>query len=73
MSATRTGRQSPDPERQPGAQQQEVPASGHGLPEQAPSPEHSQKESNKTKDFVLESNPVHPLEKIEAEKFEKRH
>ncbi|KAJ9235479.1 hypothetical protein DTO271D3_8274 [Paecilomyces variotii] len=73
MSAPRGGRQSPDPERQSGAQLQEVPGSGHTRPEQAPSPEHAQKSSNETKEHGLESNPVHPLEKIEAEKFSKKH
>ncbi|KAL2012783.1 hypothetical protein VTN00DRAFT_308 [Thermoascus crustaceus] len=66
------GRQSPDPERQPGAQEQETPARGranHELEQRPHAPDQSQRESERVKQTVLESNPVHPLEAIEREKL----
>merc|ERR1712187_33905 len=71
MSAPNPGRQSPDPERQPGAQQQDVPGSGKTEVGEHPAPEFSQQSSEYFRDHVLTSNPEHPLEKIEAEKFAK--
>ncbi|RJE20259.1 hypothetical protein PHISCL_07392 [Aspergillus sclerotialis] len=68
MSAQRSGRQSPPPESQSGAQQQEVPSMGKIAPEYMPDPEKSQRESEDTKLTRLESNPKHPLEDIEQEK-----
>jgi hypothetical protein len=70
MSAPNAGRQSPEPETQTGAQQQETPGTGRTSVGSHPSPEqsaHSSEEFKKT----LQSNPEHPLEKIEAEKFAK--
>ncbi|CAG8135079.1 unnamed protein product, partial [Penicillium nalgiovense] len=71
MSAPLPGRQSPDPERQPGAQQQDVPGSGKTEVGKHPAPEFSQQSSEYFRDHVLTSNPEHPLEKIEAAKFAK--
>ncbi|KAJ6179511.1 hypothetical protein N7519_009972 [Penicillium mononematosum] len=71
MSAPYPGRQSPDPERQPGAQQQDVPGSGRTEVGKHPAPQFSQQSSEYFRDHVLTSNPEHPLEKIEAEKFAK--
>lgn len=71
MSAPNPGRQSPDPERQSGAQQQDPPSAGKTFPEFRGDPRHSQAESEDTKNNRLQSNPTHRLEEIEAEKFEK--
>ncbi|CAI7613683.1 unnamed protein product [Penicillium viridicatum] len=66
MSAPYSGRQSPPPERQSGAQLQDTPGSGKTDVGTHPEPEFSQHSDN-----VLTSNPEHPLEKIEAEKYTK--
>ncbi|KAJ5363886.1 uncharacterized protein N7496_009599 [Penicillium cataractarum] len=60
------GRQSPDPEHQSGAQQRDPMFSEHKAIETRPAPElgHKMGEAN---DHPLLSNPVHPLENIEAE------
>ncbi|KAJ5171438.1 uncharacterized protein N7500_004221 [Penicillium coprophilum] len=71
MSAPYPGRQSPSPERQTGAQQQDIPGSGKTDVGKPPAHEHSQQSSEDFRDNVLKSNPEHPLEKIEAEKFAK--
>lgn len=71
MSAPNAGRQSPDPERQTGAQQQDPVSSGRTAPEYRGEPNHSKRESDATKYTKLESNPHHPLEDIEARKYEK--
>ncbi|KAG0157022.1 hypothetical protein PDIDSM_4205 [Penicillium digitatum] len=71
MSAPLSGRQSPPPEHQSGAQQQDTPGSGKTNVGKHPAPEFSQKSSEDFKNNVLTSNPEHPLEKIEAEKFAK--
>ena len=68
MSAPNPGRQSPPPERQSGAQQQDVPSMGKIAPEYKPDPEQSQRESEHSKNTRLESNPEHPLAKVEEEK-----
>lgn len=70
MSAPKAGRQSPDPENQSGAQQQDVPGLGKVLPEYAPpeGDEYSKQSSERTKS-ELKSNPVHPLEKVQGEKW----
>lgn len=68
MSATKTGRQSPPPENQSGAQQQDVPSKGKIAPEYKPDPEKSQRESEGTKNTQLQSNPEHPFEKVEESK-----
>ncbi|KAK6814744.1 hypothetical protein RU639_009875 [Aspergillus parasiticus] len=68
MSAPNSGRQSPPPEKQTGAQQQDPIASGHT---QHGIHGDSKKASEDTKFHGLESNPKHPLEDIEAKKFEK--
>ncbi|KAE8390764.1 hypothetical protein BDV23DRAFT_154307 [Aspergillus alliaceus] len=65
MSAPRSGRQSPPPEHQTGAQQQDPPSSGHtsqGIHKDT---------SGRSQVEGLTSNPKHPLEDIEAKKFEK--
>lgn len=68
MSAPKGGRQSPDPEHQSGAQQQDPMFSEHTAVETRPAPEigHKMDEIN---DHPLLSNPVHPLENIEAGKY----
>ncbi|PYI05830.1 hypothetical protein BO78DRAFT_397682 [Aspergillus sclerotiicarbonarius CBS 121057] len=66
MSAPRAGRQSPPPERQTGAQQQDPPSEGKAHPQYAP-PEHSAQDQT----AGLSSNPKHPLEDIESAKFAK--
>ncbi|KAJ5569777.1 uncharacterized protein N7459_009207 [Penicillium hispanicum] len=74
MSAPLPGRQSPDPERQTGAQQRDPPASGKIGPSGSssrPAPGFAQQQSEEAKSHRLPSNPEHPLEKIEAEKFAK--
>ncbi|KAJ5501280.1 hypothetical protein LT330_001154 [Penicillium expansum] len=71
MSAPLSGRQSPSPERQTGAQQQDTPGSGRTNVGKHPAPNFSQQSSEDYKNNVLTSNPEHPLEKIQAEKFAK--
>ncbi|KAH1270919.1 hypothetical protein KXW98_004903 [Aspergillus fumigatus] len=73
MSAQNSGRQSPPPETQSGAQQQDPPSAGKTQSELRGDPQHSQRESNETKEWKLESNPKHPLEDIEAAKYSKVH
>jgi hypothetical protein len=68
MSAPKGGRQSPDPERQSGAQQQDPMFSKHTAIETRPAAELGHK-MGETNDHPLLSNPVHPLEKIEAGKY----
>ncbi|KAJ5881980.1 uncharacterized protein N7529_000652 [Penicillium soppii] len=68
MSAPNPGRQSPEPETQSGAQQQDTPGTGRTSVGTHPSPGHSAHESEKTKS-TLESNPAHRLAEIEAEKY----
>jgi hypothetical protein len=69
MSAPYPGRQSPPPERQSGSQQQDTPGSGKTDVGKHPAPEYSQQSSEYFRDNVLTSNPEHPLEKIEADKY----
>lgn len=71
MSAPYEGRQSPPPERQSGIQQGMPPASGKIASSSRPPPEFAQQKSDETKNFKLESNPVHKLGQIEAEKYAK--
>ncbi|KAJ5133459.1 hypothetical protein N7448_001513 [Penicillium atrosanguineum] len=72
MSAPYPGRQSPPPERQSGAQGNDPPASGKiGNSSVRPGPEFGQQESDKSKAHGLESNPTHPLEKLEEAKYHK--
>lgn len=71
MSAPNPGRQSPEPERQTGAQQRDPMSAGKTAPELRGDPRHSQQESEDTKNNKLESNPVHRLEEAEAKKLEK--
>lgn len=68
MSATHSGRQSPPPEEQTGAQQQEVPGKGKIMPEYKPDPGYARRESVNMRDTRLQSNPEHPLEKVEEGK-----
>lgn len=68
----RSGRQSPPPERQSGIQQRDPPSSGKiGDSSSRPAPEFAQQESDQSKSNTLTSNPEHPLEKIEADKYRK--
>jgi hypothetical protein len=60
------GRQSPPPERQTGAQQQDPPASGKGT-DNADNKEQTNKESLES----LSSNPKAPLDASLEEKFKK--
>ncbi|KAJ6108494.1 hypothetical protein N7523_009817 [Penicillium sp. IBT 18751x] len=72
MSAPYPGRQSPPPERQSGAQQNDPPASGKIADASVrPDAEFGQNESNESKAHGLESNPTHPLEKLEEAKYKK--
>lgn len=68
MSAQNAGRQSPDPSRQSGAQQQEVPSAGKIVPEfRTKNPDEGQAESERTK-TRLTSNPQNRYEKMQGEK-----
>jgi hypothetical protein len=71
MSAPYAGRQSPDPERQTGAQVNDTPGTGKTTMGSHPSSEDAQHAADEFKTHGLKSNPEHPLEKIEAEKFAK--
>lgn len=70
MSAPNQGRQSPDPERQPGKQLQEPPALRPN--EQGAEPEGGAKDTSKDQLGGLSSNPAHPLEKAAQEKLSKQ-
>jgi hypothetical protein len=72
MSAPNAGRQSPPPERQSGSQQQDTPGTGRTSVGSHPSPEHASHASEEFKQKHMPSNPEHPLEKIEADKFVKQ-
>ncbi|KAI9805471.1 MAG: hypothetical protein M1825_000722 [Sarcosagium campestre] len=69
MSAPNAGRQSPDPDRQTGAQQQSVPGSGKA--DAAPSATHAKDKSDDAKENVLESNPKGPLDDAAEAKLSK--
>ncbi|KAJ5974287.1 hypothetical protein N7481_011497 [Penicillium waksmanii] len=74
MSSQLPGRQSPEPSNLTGAQQHDVPGSGKigsTMGNARPAPEFSQDKSEQQKRSSLESNPEHPLEKIEAAKYAK--
>lgn len=68
MSAPNPGRQSPDPERQTGAQQQAPPAGD--VNKQGGDEGVSHKHEDQT--AGLSSNPTHPLEKFAEEKTSKK-
>ncbi|PYH47596.1 uncharacterized protein BP01DRAFT_354801 [Aspergillus saccharolyticus JOP 1030-1] len=71
MSAPNSGRQSPPPESQTGAQQQSPPSKGQtGETYSTRSGGAAQEQSENTKSG-LQSNPKHPLEDIEAAKYSK--
>ncbi|OJJ46628.1 hypothetical protein ASPZODRAFT_132728 [Penicilliopsis zonata CBS 506.65] len=70
MSSPKSGRQSPPPEEQPGAQQQDPPGVGKAK-EYTGGQSRAQEESERFKESGLTSNPVHPLEKHVTEMFEK--
>lgn len=70
MSAPLSGRQSPPPEEQTGAQEQDVPSQGRIVQEYKPSPGHAKRESVHMRDTQMQSNPQHPLEQAE-EKMKK--
>lgn len=69
MSAPLSGRQSPPEERQSGAQQRDPPASGKTNVVDHSTPESAQQKSEEHKKVGLQSNPVHPLENVEAAKY----
>jgi len=69
MSSQNQGRQSPDPENQTGAQQQDPPASGKGVNDSS-NPE-SNKETSKKELENLSSNPGGPLDDEVTKKFSK--
>ncbi|KAJ5542274.1 hypothetical protein N7535_004695 [Penicillium sp. DV-2018c] len=71
MSAPNAGRQSPDPERQSGAQQQDTPGTGKTRVGSHPEAGQAQKAAEQFKEHGLQSNPEHPLEKHQEEKFSK--
>lgn len=71
MSAPYSGRQSPPPERQSGSQQQETPGTGRTSVGSHPSPDHAAHASEDFKQHHMSSNPEHPLEKFQEEKFSK--
>jgi hypothetical protein len=63
--ASKAGRQSPSPEPQPDILQRGAPGSGKTEEEEA-------REKEREKELAgLESNPVHPLDRLEGEKFAK--
>ncbi|KUJ20734.1 uncharacterized protein LY89DRAFT_682430 [Mollisia scopiformis] len=62
MSAQNQGRQSPPPEEQSGAQQQDAPSSGTGV-----NPETKNKEESESQLEGLSSNPKGPLDDHVAE------
>lgn len=68
MSAPNAGRDSPDPERQTGAQQQDVPGSGKVGGEET---DKAQQAGKDTSVEGLESNPKGPLEDAAQEKLSK--
>lgn len=70
MSAPKAGRQSPEPQLQSGAQQQDPMFSEHTAIDSRPAPELGQKLSEGS-GLQLPSNPVPPLEVIEAGKYGK--
>ncbi|KAI9673492.1 MAG: hypothetical protein M1817_002955 [Caeruleum heppii] len=57
MSAPNAGRQSPEPARQSGSQQQDTPSTGDSKAGAAPSDTHAKESSDNTKFHGLESNP----------------
>ncbi|CBF70377.1 uncharacterized protein ANIA_06005 [Aspergillus nidulans FGSC A4] len=75
MSAQFSGRQSPPPESQTGAQENSPPGSGRTDPKFAPPPEYAPKSSSEgegqSQTAGLSSNPKHILEDIEAAKYKK--
>ncbi|KAJ5556034.1 hypothetical protein N7513_003676 [Penicillium frequentans] len=68
MSAPKAGRQSPDPEHQSGAQQQDPMFSEHTAIDTRPAAELGQ-ELGEGNSLQLPSNPVPRLEEIEAGKY----
>ncbi|KAJ4349947.1 uncharacterized protein N0V89_008568 [Didymosphaeria variabile] len=70
MSAPNAGRQSPEPEKQTGAQQQDVPASN--INDQGAAPSQGTKQANEDQKAGLSSNPTHPLEKHADETTSKK-
>jgi len=66
MSSENQGRQSPPPEEQSGAQQQDAPSSGQGVDDKT-----SNKDTSKSELENLTSNPTHILDKHVDQKFGK--
>lgn len=64
MSAQNTGRQSPEPSRQSGAQQRDVPGSGKSGDFKADNPDvaRNQHQSDQTKQSGLQSNPTSAMD-----------
>ncbi|KAJ5473887.1 hypothetical protein N7475_003453 [Penicillium sp. IBT 31633x] len=71
MSARLSGRQSPPPECQSGAQQQDTPGTGRTDVGKHPDPNHSRRSSEDFKEHGLKSNPEPLYEKAEAAKYAK--
>ena len=67
MSAQKTGRQSPEPDKAP----EQVEKHTEGQIGAAPSDNYSQEESDKQKDTELPSNPTHPLDQAADAKISK--
>ncbi|RAL11670.1 uncharacterized protein BO97DRAFT_425331 [Aspergillus homomorphus CBS 101889] len=73
MSAPNSGRQSPPPESQTGAQQQSPPSQGQtGQTYSTRTGQASQEQSENTKSS-LQSNPKHPLEDDSANVFDMKY
>jgi hypothetical protein len=70
MSAPNAGRQSPEPEKQTGAQQSDVPASN--VNDQGAGPSEGSKQASENHKEGLSSNPTHPLEKHAEETTSKK-
>ncbi|RAH47045.1 uncharacterized protein BO95DRAFT_359712 [Aspergillus brunneoviolaceus CBS 621.78] len=71
MSAPNSGRQSPPPESQTGAQQQSPPSQGQTGQTYETRPGQAAQEQSENTKSSLSSNPKHPLEDIESAKFSK--
>ncbi|KAI9695247.1 MAG: hypothetical protein M1820_008766 [Bogoriella megaspora] len=72
MSAPQQGRQSPDPERQTGAQINEPVGTDPNKQGGAPSLDHAKDESEKQKKHSLSSNPTSAIDKEAEEKTAKK-
>jgi hypothetical protein len=73
MSAPNQGRQSPEPENQTGAQQQDIPGTGRTSVGNQPSAEDNERSQRSQEDFKnnLPSNPESEFGKIQGDKYAK--